>query len=146
MTTKAIKRGQYEPARVTKVASNRWAVESKSEQKPRTVTRFKNRFTCDCPATSPTCRHVTSVVMQELKTKGWIGQVWISLKEAQRQRRKTWALTRNGRTFWMTGRPAPDVNRPHKRGRFIGVATDVFGNRDAHWYVGGFPGRYPVME
>ena len=146
MTTKAIKAGQYEPAEVTKVASNRWHVESKSEDKPRTVTRHKRKFTCDCPAISPTCRHVTAVIMGELKEKGWIGAVWTSLEEARRQRRKTWTLTRNGRAFWMTGRPARDVQRPHKRGRFVGVTTDIHGIKDAHWVVQGFPGRYPIME
>lgn len=146
MTTKTIKAGQYDPATVRKVASNRWKVRSRSEDRERTVTRHKRKFTCDCPAISPTCYHVTSVVMQELKAKGWIGQVWTSPKEARRQRRKTWTLTRNGQTFWMTGRPAKDVRRPHKRGRFIGVATDVFGHRDAHWVVQGFPGRYAMMK
>ena len=141
MTTRTIKEGQYRPAAIEKVAKNRWTVKSRSNGN-RTVTRHKTKFTCDCPATSPTCYHVTSVVMRELRTKGWMGQVWTSETEARRQRRKTWELSRNGRIFWMTGRPAPEVKRPHKRGRFIELNTDVFGVRDAYWVVGGYPGRY----
>ncbi len=84
--------------------------------------------------------------MDGLAEKGWAGAVWTRYKEARRQRRKLWICYRNGQKFWMTGRPAKDVQRPHRRGRFIGVATDIHGIKDAHWYVGGFPGRYPVME
>ena len=141
MTTKAIKEGQYKPAKVTKVASNRWHVESKSSDK-RTITRYKNKWTCDCPAKSPTCRHVTSVLMDELKAQGGVGAVWTSEQEAKRQRRKIWELTRHGRQFWMPGRPAPRVPRPPKRGKFIRLTTDIFGVQDAHWVVGGYPGRY----
>ncbi|MCK5557477.1 MAG: hypothetical protein KAJ01_03825 [Candidatus Hydrogenedentes bacterium] len=143
MTTRAIKAGQYEPAEVTKVAANRWTVLSRSTGKKRTVTRFKSRFTCDCPATSPTCRHVTAVLMDEMRAKGWVAAVWTSEAEARRQRRKTWTLTRNGRAFWMTGRPAPEVRRPHKRGRFVEMQLDPYGRGDAdcYWMVDGYLGR-----
>ena len=124
MTTKAIKAGQYNPAKMTKIAVNCWRVESKSGDRPRTVTRHKNKFTCDCPAISPTCRHVTAVLMTELREKGWVAAVWTSEAEARRQRRKTWALTRNGRVFWVTGRPAPEVRRPDKRARFLYAEQD----------------------
>ena len=67
---------------------------------------------------------MTSVLMRELREKGWVGQVWTSLEEAKRQRRKTWALTRNGRRFWMTGRPAPEVRRPDKRAKFLYAEQD----------------------
>ena len=146
MTTLAIKRGQYKPAKVEKVASNRWKIQSLSSDQDRTVTRFKNRFTCDCPATSPTCRHVTAVLMDEMRAKGWVAAVWTHYKEARRQKRKIWVCYRNSRQFWVTGRPAPWVRRPHKRGRFWMMETDPWRKpvHDCYWFVEGNPVRVPV--
>lgn len=143
MTSAAIKAGQYNPADVRKVAVNRWHVESKSEDKPRTVTRHKSKFTCDCPATSPICRHVTAVVMDEMRQKGWVAAVWTSETEAKRQRHKTWVLTRNGRTFWVTGKVAPWVRRlPGKRARFWKAEKDEWNPViDCMWFVEGQPAR-----
>ena len=143
MTTKAIKRGQYDPAEVRKVNVNRWTVLSRSTGKNRTVTRFKSRFTCDCPAKSPTCYHVTSVLMQELKAIGWVGAVWTSEAEAKRQRRKTWVFARNGRYFWMTARVASWVRRlPGKRARFWMAEKDKWSSTtDCYWMIEGRPAR-----
>ena len=126
MTTKAIKRGQYDPAEVRRTfLDNRWLVPSRTRKNVEyVVSRQGNDFSCGCKATSPTCYHVTSVVMRELAEKGWVGQVWTSREEAQRQRRKIWELRRNGRTFWVTGRAAPWVRRPDKRARFKYAKVD----------------------
>jgi len=143
MTTKAIKEGQYNPSAIRKVAVNRWRVQSRSTDFTYTITRHKNTWTCDCPATSPTCYHVTSVLMQELAQVGWIGAVWTSEAEARRQRRKTWALTRNGRQFWVTGRVAPWVRRlPGKRARFWKAEKDQWSSAiDCYWMTEGRPAR-----
>ena len=158
MTTKAIKRGQYEPAEVEKIGPNSWAVLSGSTDERYAVTRRTLklsvngkplrviRWKCGCRATTVACRHIVSVIVREMRAKGWIAAFWTSWHETRRQRRKTWAMESNEQTFWVTGRPARDVQRPHKRGRFVGVTTDIHGIKDAHWVVQGFPGRYPIME
>ena len=146
MTSKALKHGQYHPGEIRQAGDDRWIVPSKSRENVEyVVARVGSDFSCGCPATSPTCYHVTSVVMRELREKGWVGQVWTTLEEAKRQRRKTWTLTRNSRKFWVTGRPAPEVRRPHKRGRFWKAEKDHWGPvTDCWWMVEGCPVRVPV--
>ena len=143
MTTRAIKEGQYNPSAIEKVAVNRWRVKSRSSDFTYTITRHKNKWTCDCPAVSPTCYHVTSVLMNELAEVGWVGAVWTSEAEAKRQRRKTWALTRNGRPFWVTGKVASWVRRlPGKRARFWKAEKDKWSSTtDCYWFVQGRPAR-----
>ena len=144
MTTKAIKRGQYDPAPIRKVGDGRWLVPSKSRPNVEyTVARTENDFSCGCLATSPTCYHVTSVLMNELAQVGWVGAVWTSEAEAKRQRRKTWTLTRNGRPFWVTGRVASWVRRlPGKRARFWKAEKDQWSSTtDCYWMIEGRPAR-----
>ena len=149
MTSQAIKRGQYQPAQIRKARDGRWIVPSKSRENVEyIVCRVGSDFSCGCPAKSPTCYHVTSVVMRELEEKGWVGQVWTTEQEARRQRRKTWTLTRNGRTFWMTGRPAPWIRRPDKRARFKYAKQDQWKPvvTDCYWEDATGPFRLATTE
>jgi hypothetical protein len=108
-TSKVIKLGQYQPGPVVRIKGGKrvvaYHVPSRSSDSPRTVLRYvgTNRFECNCPADTGTCYHVSSVVVQEMREAGFsLVQVWTSEKDALRQHRKTYRITRNGKPAWFT--------------------------------------------
>ena len=136
MTSQAIKQAQLNPTKIKKIGPDSWAVKSSSTDKRYAVTRTVlelavngkplkiTRWKCGCPATTVACRHIVSVVVREMRAKGWVASFWTTWQETRRQRRKTWAMESNGQAFWVTGKVAPEVRRPHKRARFWKMQAD----------------------
>jgi len=100
-TSATIKSGQYQPiAGIRK--GNRWTFPSESRDRVTyTTTRNGREYKCGCPARG-LCKHITSAVMDDAKTKFDLVQVWTSEADADRQHRRKIQMTANGVPFWVT--------------------------------------------
>lgn len=106
-TSMAIKAGQYQPAEVWRAENGDYAVMSRTREEPWTVTKDGNEFTCECPAHTGTCFHVSSVIVRSMRARGFsVVQVWRFEHEAKRQRRKTFAITRKSIHSYISHLPA----------------------------------------
>ena len=100
-TSATIKAKQYNPIEGTR-KGNRWTFTSESRDRVTyTVERNGREYRCGCPATG-LCKHITSAVLEDAKTKFDVVQVWTSKEDADRQHRRTLEMTANGKSFWVT--------------------------------------------
>jgi hypothetical protein len=79
-----------------------YVTESHDGQHKHTVRRDGTGFRCDCAALG-LCHHIIDSVVWLYRRQG-VGtvQVWTSLDDAKRQRRRRHELRANGKPFWVT--------------------------------------------
>lgn len=158
MTSLAIKRAQRSPAQVERMGPDSWSVPSSRTEERYAVTRSRlqlkingkplliTRWKCGCPATTVACRHIVSVIVKEMRAKGWVASIWTSWREARRQKHRIWYMESNGQAFWVTGKVAPEVRRPDKRARFKYTVDDNWreGVTDVYWENATGPFRFAM--